>query len=125
MYLEYVFLPSSQDIAEFVEGMQATGIATLIKHHPVILMNLFIHNYSVKVTAQYLCDLLRPLLSPRGHNRREEEEAIVLNWRDYLQDIEGILYDIPTLTAYEYTIESLGTRLNFIILVYIFLRGSN
>lgn len=118
-------MPSSQEIAEFVEGMQATGIATLIKHHPVILMNLFIHDSSVKVTAQYLCDLLHPLLSPRGHNRREEEEAIVLNWRDYLQDIEGILYDIPTLTAYEYTIESLGTRLNFIILAYIFLRGSN
>lgn len=124
MYLEYVVLPSSQEIAEFVEGMQATGIATLIKHHPVILMNLFIHDSSVKVTAQYLCDL-HPLLSPRGHNRRDEEEAIVLNWRDYLQDIEGILYDIPTLTAYEYTIESLGTKLNFIILVYIFLRGSN
>ena len=64
VYLEYVVLQSSQEIAQFVEGMQATGIATLIKHHPVILKNLFIHDSSVKVTAQYLCDLLHPLLSP-------------------------------------------------------------
>ena len=98
VYLEYVVLQSSQEIAQFVEGMQATGIAALIKHHPVILKNLFIHDSSVKVTAQYLCDLLHPLLSPRGHNRREEEGAVVLNWRDYLQDIEGIFYDLFPLS---------------------------
>ena len=47
------------------------------------------HDATVKVTAQYLSDLLVPSLSPRGHNHREEEEAVILNWKDYLQDIEG------------------------------------
>ena len=91
VYLEYTVLRSSQEITQFIEGLQTIGIATLIKRHPLVLKKLFVYDGTAKVTAQYLSELLVPILSPRGHNHREEEEAVVLNWRDYLQDIEGIL----------------------------------
>ena len=88
VYLEYIVLRSSQEVGQFIEGLQTLGIATLIKHHP---KELLVYDGTAKVTAQYLSELFVPILSPRGHNQREEEEAVVLNWRDYLQDIEGIL----------------------------------
>ena len=90
VYLECILFRSSQKIAQFIEGLQTLEIATLIKHHTLVLKKLFIHDATTKVTAQYLSELFVPMLSPRGHNQREEEEAVVLNWRDYLQDTEGI-----------------------------------
>ena len=61
--------------------------------HPAISTGneLFIHDPTAKVTAKYLADLLKPAFSPHGHNQREDEEAVILNWNDYLQDIEGII----------------------------------
>lgn len=41
------------------------------------------------VTATDLSNLLVPMYSPKGSNAREEEEALMLNWSYYLQDIEG------------------------------------
>ena len=46
------------------------------------MRQLFIHDPTAKVTAQYLAYLLKPAFSPHSHNQRED---------DYLQDIEGIV----------------------------------
>ena len=42
-----------------------------------------------RVTVQYLSRLLSPILSPWGHNQREQEEAVLLVWSEYLKDIDG------------------------------------
>ena len=56
-----------------------------------MLKELFLHNHAAaEVTVQYLSNLLVPVLSPDGHNRREREEAVLLAWSDYLQDMEGM-----------------------------------
>ncbi len=91
VFLEYVILRSTQEIAQFKDGLEALGIATLIQRYPLAMRQLFIHDPTAKVTAQYLADLLKPALSPRGHNQREDEEAVILNWNNYLQDTEGII----------------------------------
>ena len=93
IYLEYTVLRSSQEIGQFIEGLQTVGIATLMKCHPLVIKKLFVYDGAANVTAQYLSELLVPIFSPRGHNKREEEEAVVLNWRDYLQDTEGIIWN--------------------------------
>ena len=72
VYLECILFRSSQEIAQFIDGLQTIGIATLIKRHPLTLKKLFIHDATTKVTAQYLSELLVPILSPRGHNQRED-----------------------------------------------------
>lgn len=98
IYLEYTVLRSSQEIGQFIEGLQTIGIATLMKRHPLVIKKMFVYDGEGNVTAQYLSELFVPIFSPRGHNQREEEEAVVLKWRDYLQDTEGItwncMYDI-------------------------------
>ena len=40
------------------------------------------------MTVQYLSRLLSPILSPWGHNQREQEEAGLLAWSEYLKDID-------------------------------------
>ena len=90
VFLEYVLLRSTQEIAQFIEGLETLGIATLLRRHPRCLKKLLVHDPSeARVTVQYLSRLLSPILSPRGHNRREQEEAALLTWSEYLQDIEG------------------------------------
>ena len=41
------------------------------------------------VTAHDLDKLFIPQFSPHGSNGREKEEAIVLNWKDYIYEAEG------------------------------------
>ena len=41
------------------------------------------------MTVQYLSRLLSPILSPWGHNQREQEEAVLLARSEYLKDIDG------------------------------------
>ena len=60
VYLEYIVLLSSQEVAQFIEGLQTIGIATLIKRHPLVLKKLCLRwhakSYStvfVGVTCSY------------------------------------------------------------------------
>ena len=52
------------------------------------MRKLFTHSTST-LTSHQLETLMVPIYSPRGSNTREEEEAVMMNWIYYLQDIEG------------------------------------
>ena len=86
--IEYVIIRSSHEMAQFMEGLNVLQIGYLLKLYPYMLKQLFVYS-SHQVTAQDLSRLLRPVYSPPGSNAREEEEAVMLNWNDYLQDLEG------------------------------------
>lgn len=82
--MEYVIVRSSHEMTQFLEGLDTLRIGSLLKTH--------------QFTARDLGHLMLPIYSPLGSNRREEKEAIVLNWNDYLQDLEGRSY-ISTLVV--------------------------
>ena len=87
--MEFVVVRSAHEMAQFQEGLDTLHVASLLKLHPSTIEQLF--TYSCRqVTAHDLIHLLIPVYSPRGSNAREEEEAIILNWNDYLQDLEGV-----------------------------------
>ena len=86
--MEFVVIRSTHEMAQFQEGMDTLLVGSLIKLHHSLLKQLFTYS-SHQVTAQDLIYLLVPAYSSRGSNAREEEEAIMLNWNDYLQDLEG------------------------------------
>ena len=93
--IECVVLRSSNEMSQFLEGLDALHVGSLIKVHPLLLKQLFTYS-ATQVTSQDLRQLLVPVYSPRGSNAREEEEAVMLNWNYYLQDIEGIKVDYCT-----------------------------
>ena len=89
VFLEYVVLRSTQEIAQFVKGLDSLRITAVMKRHTQCFKKLFVYDHiAAEVTVQYLSSLLVPVLSPHGHNQREQEEAVLLAWSDYLQDIE-------------------------------------
>ena len=57
-----------------------------------------------QLTSIYVQDLFKPLFSPKGSNNRESEEAIVMSWILYLQNIKGMYnnFIVCTLTNYKY-----------------------
>ena len=75
IYLEYTVLRSSQEIGQFIEGLQTIGIATLMKRHPLVIKKMFVYNGEGNVTAQYLSELFVPFshheVITRGRRRRQ------------------------------------------------------
>ena len=94
--MEFVVIRSTHEMAQFQEGMDTLLVGSLIKLHHSLLKQLFTYS-SHQVTAQDLIYLLVPAYSSRGSNAREEEEAIMLNWNDYLQDLEGDRYGLSLM----------------------------
>lgn len=74
VFAKYVFLCAAQEIAQFAEGLETLGIATLIKTQRRALKELFVYNPSIKVTADYLSRLLHfchHVGATRGSRKRQ------------------------------------------------------
>ena len=76
---------SINELSQFVEGLDVLGIGNLVKAHCLQFKELFVHNPKV-VTGHDLDKLFLPLLSSEGSNLREKEEALVMNWKEYIYD---------------------------------------
>ena len=82
---EYLIMKSINEIQQFQEGLDVLGMGKLLKAHPTPCRALFTHNPKV-VTGYDLDKLFLPILSNEGSNIREKEEAVVMNWKDYIYD---------------------------------------
>ena len=86
---EYVIMRSINEVQQFENGLNALEVGSLIKHYPEELKEIFVHNPQT-VTASILDQIFIPQFSPPGSNAREKEEAIILNWKDFIYEAEGI-----------------------------------
>ena len=84
--MDYVLVRSSLEMDQFCKGLETHNIIHLVRTSKYAVKKLFVHG---SITVEKLFDLLTPDFSPRGSNIREEEEAVVMNWHDYLKDIDG------------------------------------
>jgi hypothetical protein len=87
--MEYVLMRSSLEMDQFYKGLETLGIGYLLRTSSAVVKQLFVSNNQGVITVRKLQEILIPEFSPRGSNIREEEEAIIMNWNDYLKDIEG------------------------------------
>lgn len=87
--MEYVLMRSNLEMAQICKGLDTNKVFSLMKSHPVATKNLFVFN-DLPLSAKKLLELLTPEFSPRGSNRRELEEAVIMNWNDYVRNLEGI-----------------------------------
>lgn len=83
-------MKSIVEINQFQDGLNVLGINDLIKAHPNVLRELFVCDHKA-FTAADLNELLLPVFSPIGSNAREKEEAVILNWKDYIFEAEGLV----------------------------------
>lgn len=82
---EYMIMKTITEIKQFQEGLDVLGMGKLLEAHPSQCKELFTHNPKV-VTGYDIDKLFLPVLSIEGSNMREQEEAIVMNWKDYIYD---------------------------------------
>ena len=85
---EFLIIKSISEINQFQDGLNVLGISDLVKAHPNVLRELFVHDHKT-FTAADLDKLLLPVFSPIGSNAREKEESVILNWKDYIFEAEG------------------------------------
>ena len=87
--LHYAVLGSLAELEQVKRGLQTVRFTLLMECHPYQFKQLFL--YSKKpVTADFMQDLFKVEYSDPGSNNRVKEEAIVMNWVSYLQDLEGV-----------------------------------
>ena len=80
-------------IEMFKEGLTTLGILECIQKHPVAFKQIFC-NFEKELTSEDIDQTFVPQLDEPGSNRRIKQETAVMNWRDYLQNCEGIIRSI-------------------------------
>ena len=86
--LHYSVLVSLAELEQLRRGLALQKFSSLMQSHPRVMRKAF-QTSDHKISSEYIQDLFVPRLSLRGSNQREVEEAIVMTWIRYLQNIEG------------------------------------
>lgn len=75
----------------FVEGLGTLGLMEEMRKNPAVFYNMFVSEER-PLQAKDLCSLFKADFSVQGSNRRARENLTICFWRDWLIDIEGILF---------------------------------
>jgi len=99
MCLHFVILESLAELEQLRRGLAVQKFNSLMEAFPHVVRKAFTPPEQ-KISSDMLQDLFVPAFSPKGSNRREVEEAVVMCWLQYLQHVEG---EVQTV-AYMFTI---------------------
>lgn len=83
----------------FVEGLKTLGLLEELRKNPAVFYNMFVSE-EVPLQAKDLCTLFDVDFSLQGSNRRDRENMTICFWRDWLIDIEGILFIVQLIITW-------------------------
>ena len=69
---------------QFCQGLETHKILYLMRTSSVVVKK---YHDPKNISVQTIQELLIPQFSPRGSNMR----AVIMNWNDYLKDMEGTI----------------------------------
>lgn len=72
-------------------GLDCLGVLETMKKYPVVLREAFVSN-TKPLTLDMILELYVVVWSLKGTARREQETRIVSYWRDFVEEIEGLLF---------------------------------
>lgn len=87
--MHYSIISVKAELDQMVKGLEMYGIYELIQANKQLMRQLFVHFKPLTFTADMLFDMFPAKFSPVGSNAREAEEAALMNWVNYTQEIEG------------------------------------
>ena len=87
----YSIVSVKAELDQIIDGLTTLEVLDLIVHNPNGMEALFVYSIPPPLTADKMVDMFQPRFSPTGANRREVEEAVVMQWIHYLQLIESRL----------------------------------
>ena len=76
-------------LEQFKRGLSILNILSFITAHPRELETAFCYNPKT-LTAMEVDTLFIPCFEEEGTHLRDKQEIMMMNWRDYLQDCEGL-----------------------------------
>ena len=86
-------------LEQFKEGLRTLDILCLLMEFPSLFRPYFCYT-STTLTATCVDRVFTPTLSEDGCRIREQEELVIMHWRDYLQECEGNVLRLPIYTLY-------------------------
>lgn len=87
--LHYVIYSKKAALDQLVSGLQSLGCLRLMRKHEDIIKPLFISSGRTQMKATEMINLFEVQWSEPMSNQRETEEAVILNWVEYVQEAEG------------------------------------
>ena len=87
--MHYSLISVKAELDQMVKGLEMYGVYELIQANKQLMRQLFVHFKPLTFTADMLFDMFPAKFSPVGSNAREAEEAALMNWVNYIQEIEG------------------------------------
>lgn len=77
------------ELDQLKSGMQHLGVLDLMFRHSALLGPLLTVSGIPQLTSSVLLELFNVDWSPEGSNQREIEEAVILNWTEYVRELES------------------------------------
>ena len=76
-------------ISQFLDGISMFGLIDVIRKYPKEARSLFQSTGKTSISAEVIDDMFEPQLSDIGSNGRCYEEAILMNFTHFLEDVEA------------------------------------
>ncbi len=87
--MHYLVYRCKAELDQIKDGLRSLEILDLMAQHPTLMRPLFLESGKPKLSAESFLQIFNILWSPVGSNRREQEEAVIYGWTEYVHEIEG------------------------------------
>ena len=102
IWLHYVFFLPHAELEQLKNGLQETlHLGTFICDYPKEMQCFLVTSTHFDVSSDYLLDSMIIRYSDHGSNKRTAEEAIILNWTEYVTECSG-MYVILCKCLFDY-----------------------
>lgn len=83
----------------FAEGLKTLGLLEELRKNPAVFYNMFVSE-KIPLQAKDRSTLFDVDFSVQGSNRRDRENMTICFWRDWLINIEGILFIVQVIITW-------------------------
>lgn len=77
------------ELDQLKKGLEHLNVLDLLLRHRTLVRPLFVAAGKEKLTSSRMLTLFRVDWSPHGSNQREVEEAVILGWTEYVNELES------------------------------------
>ena len=90
MAKHFTVLKVKGELDQIICGMSSTmNVLELVRSNSNLTRSLFLFSKCPPLTADAIFDMFEVTLSPIGHNQRDCEEAVMMNWAELTQFLES------------------------------------
>lgn len=91
IWLHVMFCIPHVELLQLQKGFRETlQMELLVCRYPSQVHGMLVGSTDFEVTSDFLLDSVVIMYSPEGSNKRASEEAVILNWTEYVTECDGV-----------------------------------